>query len=65
MVEPAKTIAEYNPLSFLVEGIRDPFISGFSAERAGASAWRRLAGIGLLGLALSALALRHRLRTGG
>ena len=28
MIEPAKTIAEYNPLSFIVEGIREPIISG-------------------------------------
>ncbi len=28
MIEPAKAIAEYNPLSFIVEGMRDPIISG-------------------------------------
>ena len=27
MLEPAATIAEYNPLSFIVEGVRDPVIS--------------------------------------
>ena len=32
MIEPAKTIAEYNPLSFIVEGIREPMISGISAS---------------------------------
>ena len=31
MIEPAKTIAAYNPLSFIVEGIREPIISGISA----------------------------------
>ena len=31
MIEPAKTIAEYNPLSFIVEGVRDPMISGIDA----------------------------------
>ena len=31
MIEPAKTIAEYNPLSFIVEGIREPIISGIDA----------------------------------
>ena len=30
MIEPAKTIADYNPLSFIVEGIREPIISGIS-----------------------------------
>ena len=64
MVEPAQTIAEYNPLSFLVEGIRAPFISGFSlAEMSECLA--AIAGIGLLGLWLSAMALRYRLRSGG
>jgi ABC-type multidrug transport system permease subunit len=64
MVEPAKTIAEYNPLSFVVDGLRDPLISGFSASEIG-NALLAVAGIGLFGLALSARALRHRLRTGG
>ena len=64
MVEPAKTIAEYNPLSFIVDGLRDPIISGFSASET-AEALLAVAGIGLFGLVLSARALRHRLRTGG
>ena len=64
MVEPAKTIADYNPLSFIVEGIRDPVISGFSGREI-ADALLAIAGLGALGLALSAAALRHRLRTGG
>ena len=64
MVEPAKTIAEYNPLSLIVDGLRDPLISEFSASEA-AAALLSVAGIGLLGLVLSAAALRRRLRTGG
>jgi ABC-2 type transport system permease protein len=64
MVEPAKTIAEYNPLSFLVDGMRDPIIAGFSGSET-VHALLTVAGIGLLGLLLSAGALRHRLRTGG
>jgi ABC-2 type transport system permease protein len=64
MVEPAKTIAEYNPLSFIVEGIRDPIISSFSPSEL-RDALIAVGGIGLLGLALSAQALRYRLRTGG
>jgi ABC-type polysaccharide/polyol phosphate export permease len=64
MVEPAKTIAEYNPLSFIVEGVRDPIAFGFSAEHM-AEGLAAIAGIGLLGLLLSAAALRHRLRSGG
>jgi ABC-2 type transport system permease protein len=64
MVEPAKTIAEYNPLSFIVDGIRAPFVSSFSGAQE-LEALAAIAGIGLLGLGLSAAALRHRLRTGG
>jgi ABC-2 type transport system permease protein len=64
MVEPAATIARYNPLSFIVEGIRDPFISGFSGTET-LECLAAIAGIGLLGLVLSARALRYRLRTGG
>jgi ABC-2 type transport system permease protein len=64
MVEPAKTIAEYNPLSFVAEGLRDPIVFGFSGSEM-LKALLALAGIAALGLALSAAALRHRLRTGG
>ena len=64
MLEPAGTIAEYNPISFIVEGVRDPVISTLTGE----DAWKAFAsivGIGALSLGMSALALRHRLRTGG
>jgi len=64
MVEPAKTIAEYNPLSFVVDGLRDPIISGFSASET-IDALLAIAGIGVFSLLLSGAALRHRLRTGG
>jgi len=64
MLEPAASVAEYNPLSFIVDGVRDPTISALTAgvfwEAVGA-----IAAIRAIGLALSALALRHRLRTGG
>lgn len=64
MLEPAGTVAEYNPVSFIVEGVRDPVISTLTGE----DAWKAFAsivGIGAASLGLSALALRHRLRTGG
>ena len=64
MLEPAKTIADYNPLSFIVEGIRDPIVFGFSSS-AMLYALLALAGVALFGLLMSAAALRHRLRTGG
>ncbi len=63
MIEPAKTIAAYNPFSFVVEGIRDPIISDIDASEL-LSAVAAIAGIVVLGLVLSARALRHRLATG-
>ena len=63
MIEPARAIAEYNPLSFIVDGIRNPMISGIEASDMLAAALSIL-GIFTLGLVLSARALRHRLRVG-
>jgi ABC-2 type transport system permease protein len=64
MLEPAATVAEYNPISFIVEGVRDPIVSTLTGE----DAWKAFAsiiGLGAASLGLSSLALRHRLRTGG
>jgi ABC-2 type transport system permease protein len=63
MIQPAQTIAEYNPFSFIVEGVREPIISGIDAGDT-AEALLAIAGIVVLGLVLSARALRHRLRVG-
>jgi len=63
MIEPAKTLAKYNPLSFIVNGIRDPMISGITASDM-IDAVLAILGIIALGLFLSARALRHRLRVG-
>jgi ABC-2 type transport system permease protein len=63
MIEPAKTIAEYNPLSFIVEGVREPIISGIDAAVT-LEAVAAIAGIVVLGLVLSSRALKHRLRVG-
>ena len=63
MVEPAKTIAEYNPLSFIVEGVREPIIAGIDLTHT-LEAVAAIIGIVALGLLLSARALRHRLRVG-
>ena len=63
MIEPAKTIAGYNPLSFIVEGIREPMISGIDASDT-LAAVAAILGIVVLGLLLSDRALRHRLRVG-
>jgi ABC-2 type transport system permease protein len=64
MVEPAKTIAVYNPLSFIVEGIREPIISGVSGSDL-RDALLAIAGIAVVSAFLSSRALRYRLRTGG
>ena len=63
MIQPAQTIAEYNPLSLVVNGIRNPMISGISVSDL-IDAVLAIAGIVVLGLVLSARALRHRLRVG-
>jgi ABC-2 type transport system permease protein len=63
MIQPAQAIAEYNPLSLVVEGIREPIISGVDPADT-LYAVLAIAGIGVIGLALSARALRHRLRAG-
>ncbi|MGN6217704.1 MAG: ABC transporter permease [Solirubrobacterales bacterium] len=63
MIEPARTIAEYNPFSFIVEGVREPIIAGIDATQT-LEAVAAIAGIFALSIVLSARALRHRLRVG-
>jgi ABC-2 type transport system permease protein len=63
MVEPARTIAGYNPLSFVVEGIREPIVAGLHGGDV-LDAVLAIAGIAVFSLLLSVRALRHRLRTG-
>ena len=64
MLEPARSIAACNPLSFVVEAVRDPVISAFSAKLF-LEGLLAISVVGAFGLVLSALALRSRLRTGG
>jgi len=64
LLEPAKSIAEWNPLSFIVEGVRDPVISALSAKSF-AESMAALCFVAVVALGLSAAALRARLRTGG
>jgi ABC-2 type transport system permease protein len=61
---PAATIAQYNPLSFIVEGIRDPVISSLTWEVFG-KAIASLVLVFAIGIALSSMALRRRIRMGG
>jgi ABC-2 type transport system permease protein len=64
MLQPASSVAEYNPISFIVEGIRGPIIGSFSAGDQ-LRAVLSILGIGLFGLWLSAWAMRSRARRGG
>lgn len=61
--EPAKTISSINPLSFIVEGIREPIISGLSFERI-SEAFIAMIAVAVFSMSMSGLALRRRLRTG-
>ena len=63
LLEPAASIAEYNPLSFVVEGIREPVIGALSVETV-LKAFGALALVGGISFVLSAIALRRRLRVG-
>jgi ABC-2 type transport system permease protein len=63
MLEPAAWVAQYNPLSFIVDGIREPIVSGWSLT-AELKAVASVIGIGALGALLCAVAMRGRLRRG-
>ena len=63
LLEPAASVAEYNPLSFIVEGIREPVIGSLSAETV-AEAFGAIALVMAISTGLSAIALRRRLRVG-
>jgi len=61
LLEPAGTIADWNPMSLIADGIRDPVISGVSLE----PLLKALGGIAIvasIGITLSAAGLRARLR---
>jgi ABC-2 type transport system permease protein len=64
ILEPARAVAQVNPLSLIVAGVRDPVISTLTLS----SLWQAaaaLAGVAVFSTWLSARALRYRLRTGG
>ena len=58
---PADWVADYNPLSYIAEGMRDPIISGVSAGPV-AAGFAAAIGVALVATALAILALRGRLR---
>jgi ABC-2 type transport system permease protein len=63
MLEPASWVAQYNPLSFIVNGIREPIIDGWHATTQ-LKAIASVLGIGVLGFWLCAVAMRARIRRG-
>ncbi len=63
LVEPAQTIAKYNPLSFIVDAVRDPVISTITLD----ALLLGLAGIALIGgvgTILCLRAMKHRVAAG-
>jgi ABC-2 type transport system permease protein len=62
LLEPAKTIAEWNPMSLIADGLRDPIISGVSLDVT-LEALGGIAIIGGIGAALCARGLQHHLRS--
>ena len=63
MLDPAGWVAQYNPLSFVVNGIREPIIADWSLSTE-LKAVASIIGVGILGLVLCRLALRGRVRRG-
>jgi ABC-2 type transport system permease protein len=63
MLDPAGWVAEYNPLSFIVNGVREPIIAGWSLTTQ-LKAVASVLGIGAFGLTLCRFALRGRVRRG-
>jgi ABC-2 type transport system permease protein len=63
LLEPARTIAHYNPLSLIAEGLRGPVLGDVAAGDVG----KALGGIAIvlaIGTAFSALGLRKHMRSG-
>jgi ABC-2 type transport system permease protein len=63
LLEPAQSVAQYNPLSFIAEGIREPVIGSLSFETV-VKAFGAIVLVGAISTGLSAIALRRRLRVG-
>jgi ABC-2 type transport system permease protein len=61
--EPAKTIAVYNPLSLISEGLRGPILGDLELGDLG-RAFGGIAIVGAVGLGLTALTLRRRVMRG-
>jgi ABC-2 type transport system permease protein len=62
LLEPAKSISDWNPMSFIAEAIRNPIVSDISAEPV-LEGMLAITALLALGSALSAWGLRRRLAT--
>jgi ABC-2 type transport system permease protein len=63
LLQPSRTIADWNPMSLIAESLRHPIVSGLTLD----DTLKGLGGIaivGAIGVVLSSAALRSRLRTG-
>jgi ABC-2 type transport system permease protein len=63
LLQPAKTIADWNPMSLIADGMREPVITGLSLG----STLKGLGGIAIvggIGTALTAWSMRARVRSG-
>jgi ABC-2 type transport system permease protein len=63
ILEPAQSIARYNPISFIVDGVRDPVIASVTLSGL-AKALLSITGIAAFSVWLSNRALQARLRRG-
>jgi ABC-2 type transport system permease protein len=63
MLEPAKTIAAWNPMSLIADGLRDPIVEGLTLE-ATLKGLGGIAIVGGIGIVLCRAALRSRVRAG-
>ena len=60
LLEPAKTISDWNPMSFIAEALRNPIVSDISAQPL-LEGMAAIAGVLAVGTALSMWGLRRRL----
>ncbi len=63
ILEPARSVARYNPISFIAEGVRDPIAFSLDLTSLG-KAFLSIAGIAAFSVWLSNSALKARLRRG-
>jgi ABC-2 type transport system permease protein len=59
--QPTKAIAVYNPLSYVADGMRNPIIHSISSATV-LKGFAAAAGIAIVAIGLSVIALRGRLR---